>query len=93
MVDSGYLLDDPPAVLEKICAGCGLPFEHNMTRWPEGPKPYDGVWAPYWYVNVHTSSGFQRQATSKRALPSRLEGLCREAQHFYEKLLPFSLKA
>lgn len=93
VVDSGFLLDDPAAVLKKICAACGLPFEHSMTHWPAGPKPYDGVWAPYWYVNVHTTTGFQRQPTSKRALPSHLQSLCREAQYFYEKLLPFSVKA
>lgn len=93
VVDSGFLLDDPAKVLEMICKECGLPFEHRMTHWTAGPKPYDGVWAPYWYVNVHTTTGFQRQPSSKRALPARLDSLYREALPFYEKLLSFSIKA
>ena len=92
VVDSAYLLDDPSTVLEKICAACGLHFEDEMTRWPAGPKPYDGVWAPHWYVNVHTTTGFQRQSTDKFALPAHLHSLWREARDFYEKLLPFSVK-
>lgn len=93
IVDSGFLLEDPSAVLGKICAACGLAFQERMIHWPAGPKPYDGVWAPYWYVNVHNTTGFHRQSKSKRTLPGHLQGLYSEAQHFYEKLLPFSVKA
>lgn len=93
VVDSGLLLENPVAVLEKMCVRCGLPFEQRMAHWPAGPKPYDGVWAPYWYVNVHHTTGFEAQPTSKRTLPGHLHSLCAEARHFYEKLLPFSLKA
>lgn len=93
VVDSGFLLDDPAAILKKICAGCGIDFQHRMTGWPAGPKPYDGVWAPYWYVNVHKTTRFERQPARHQALPDHLRNLCQEAQGFYEKLLPFSLKA
>jgi hypothetical protein len=28
-----------------------------MLHWAQGPKPYDGVWAPWWYANTHKSTG------------------------------------
>lgn len=32
-----------------------------MLSWPAGPKPYDGVWAPWWYTNTHKSTGFNKE--------------------------------
>jgi hypothetical protein len=93
VVDSGLLLQDPAKVLEKLCNRCAIGFNSNMLSWPTGPKSYDGVWAPFWYENVHRSSGFQKQKTSSRELPKHLEGLYTQAKRYYEKLLPFSLKA
>lgn len=93
VIDSGILLRDPEAVLAKVCGHCGLAYEQRMAHWPAGPKAYDGVWAPYWYANVHRSTGFERQPTSSRPLPAELAGLCREARRFYENLLPFAVNA
>ena len=93
VVDSGLLLENPIPVLARLCKLCGLEYEQRMAHWPQGPKPYDGVWAPYWYANVHRSTGFERQPTSSQPLPGHLEELYDEARTFYEKLLPFSLKA
>ncbi len=28
-----------------------------MLGWPAGPKPYDGLWADWWYRNTHKSTG------------------------------------
>lgn len=92
VIDSHFLLQDPVGVLTQVCARCRLTFEQRMAHWPAGPKSYDGVWAPYWYVNVHNSTGFRKQ-TSSRSLPEHLHNLCAEAERFYEKLLPFSVKA
>lgn len=93
VVDAGLLLEDPIKVLTNLCERCRLPFEQRMVHWPRGPKPYDGVWAPYWYVNVHNTTGFKKQPTSSRPLPRHLHNLWAEAKYFYEKLLPFSVKA
>lgn len=93
VLDSGELLKDPPAVLSGLCKRYGLAFEQRMVHWPAGPKPYDGVWAPYWYVNAHKSTGFAPSPAPSRPLPPRLNGLYQEARHFYEKLRAFSLKA
>jgi hypothetical protein len=93
VLDTGLLLDNPGVVLRKLCDSCKLMFEQRMLHWPKGPKPYDGVWATHWYANVHASEGFTKQKTSSRELPSQLKNLYDQALSFYEKLLPFSLKA
>jgi hypothetical protein len=92
VLDSEFLLQDPPAVLAQLCSRCNLAYEQRMVHWPAGPKPYDGVWAPHWYSNVHRTTGFEKPAASTRTLPAHLNGLLKEAQSFYEKLRPFSLK-
>ena len=91
VIDSGMLLQDPPVVLKKLCQALDVPFEATMLRWPPGPKPYDGVWAPYWYKNVHQSTGFAKQSTSDRAMRDDLLELYEQARFYYEKLLPFAL--
>jgi hypothetical protein len=93
VLDSGLALQNPEAVLLKLCAACEIPFDNAMLTWKKGPKTYDGVWAKHWYANVHNSTGFEKQNTSERLLPTNLENLYNEANFYYEKLLPFSLKA
>lgn len=92
VLDSGLLLENPEAVLKQVCECAGIVFEKQMLSWPAGPKPYDGVWAPYWYANVHNSSGFEKQATSERSLPDNLKPLAEEADTYYQKLLQHAIK-
>jgi hypothetical protein len=92
VLDAGYLLENPESVLTQLCKRVGIPFQKSMLTWPPGPKPYDGIWAPHWYSNVHRSTGFEKQSTSSRLLPEHLEELYQDAKLLYEKLLPFSLK-
>lgn len=92
VIDSGYVVEDPVAVLTKLCHAVGISFDASMLTWPAGPKPYDGVWAPHWYANVHRSTGFEKQKTSSRPLPERLLPLCENAMHYYEKLLSFAIQ-
>jgi len=92
VLDSAWLLEDPEKVLKHLCNHMNIPFEDSMLRWPQGPKPYDGVWAPYWYNNVHQTKGFARQQTSSRTLAEHLKPLHEKAMHYYEKLSPFSIK-
>jgi hypothetical protein len=91
VLDSGVLLENPRGVLTKLCAAIGLEFTPAMLRWEAGPKPYDGVWATYWYGNVHRSTGFEKQNSSSRQLPSHLTTLYEEAAPYYEKLLSFAI--
>lgn len=92
VLDSGLLLENPQPVLKKLCAAAEISFEESMLKWQAGAKPYDGVWAPYWYTNVHRSTGFEKQQTSDRALPEHLTPLYNDSRKYYEKLLPFALR-
>jgi hypothetical protein len=93
IIDSGLILDNPEGVLCKLCNAIGIDFQPAMLQWKAGPKQYDGVWANHWYSNVHQSTGFEKQKTSERTLREDLKPLYQQAYRYYEKLLPFCLKA
>lgn len=86
VVDSADLLADPPAVLAALCARVGIAWDPAMLAWPAGPKPYDGVWAPHWYANVHRSTGFAAPRPADREVPARLRPLLAACQPLYERL-------
>ena len=44
---------------------------------------------PYWYKNVHQSTGFAKQKTSERELPGHCEPLYKLALPYYEKLASY----
>lgn len=93
VLDSNEILKNPEKVLKQLCQVLEIPFYSSMIHWKPGPKKEDGVWAKFWYQNVHQSTGFERQKTSNRVLPKYLEPLYKECKIFYDRLYPFSLKA
>lgn len=93
VLDSGELLKDPPGVIEKLCHALDIPYEAEMLHWEAGARPEDGVWARYWYANVHRSTGFRKQETSNRPLPEHLLPLYEEAKPYYEALYEYAFRA
>lgn len=93
VLDSNEILKDPENVLKKLCIALDIPFYKTMLSWKAGPKKEDGVWAKYWYENVHQSTGFEMQKTSNRALTEYLEPLYFESKKYYDLLFKYSLKA
>ncbi len=93
VLDSNELLQSPQNILQQLCAALQISFDEKMLRWPAGAKPYDGVWAKYWYDGVHNSTGFEKQKTSERQLPVYLEPLYNECKLYYGQLSAYSLKA
>ncbi len=93
ILDSGELLRDSPGVMQKLCHALDITFDPKMLEWPAGTRPEDGVWAKYWYHNIHQTTGFSKQKTSERPLPDHLTALYEEAKPFYEALYQHSLKA
>ena len=93
VLDSNEILKSPINVLQQLCDALQIPFTEKMLHWPAGPKSYDGIWAKYWYDNVHQSTGFEKQKTSERELPQNLESLYEESKVYYEHLSPHSIKA
>ena len=86
VLDSADLVADPERTLMVLCERLVIPFAPAMLSWNAGPRPEDGVWAPYWYANVHRSTGFVPQPTSTRPLPAHCEELYNEARPLYETL-------
>jgi hypothetical protein len=93
VLDAKQLLLNPPGVLRQLCARLGLPFDEAMLRWPAGPRPYDGVWAPYWYHNVHKSTGFEPYNEKREPFPERLLPLLAECRPHYELLAQVAIQA
>ena len=87
IVDAQTLLKDPARILQQLCSKLDLGFDEQMLSWSAGPRPEDGIWAPYWYHNVHQSTGFKPYVARNIELPQRLEKLAQECLPAYEQLL------
>lgn len=90
VIDSNQILANPQKSLTKLCDLLDIPFDPCMLSWKKGALEEDGVWANYWYSNVHNSTGFAKQPTSERPLPKNCEALYAEALPFYNRLANFS---
>lgn len=93
ILDSKELLLNPERVLNQLCDRIELPFESGMLSWSAGPRPEDGVWARYWYHNVHKSTAFQEYRVKIAPFPEPLKSLLEECQPFYDVLYAKALKA
>jgi len=92
VLDSSILLDNPKKALEQLCLACEIPFFEAMLSWEAGPIAEDGIWAKYWYANVHQSTGFKKQKTSERPLPSKLIPLYESLKPYYEEMYASAIK-
>lgn len=90
VVDSSILKAHPKVMLQHLCMLLGIPFTDKQLAWKKGSKPYDGMWASYWYDTVHQSTGFSSDigCNGKVMRPLNKEQLeiYRDALPFYEML-------
>jgi len=93
IVDAHELLMDPRKVLQQLCQALLIPFEESMLSWPPGSRPEDGVWATYWYANVHRSSGFQAYQPGEIRLEGSLKQLADACRPYYEALYGEAIRA
>ena len=91
VVDSRDLLADPAGILRALCAALDVPFDDRMLSWPAGPRASDGVWAPYWYASVHSSTGFAAYRPPASPLPARLGPLAERCLPYFERLHRYRL--
>jgi hypothetical protein len=91
VLDSKQVLLYPAATLEKLCNMIGIPFEDSMLSWEKGGRPEDGVWAKYWYRNVHDSTGFKPYEPKQEPFPDYLKPLLHECLPIYEDLRAHSI--
>ena len=93
VIDSGELLLNPRQVIGKLCERLAMPMDEAMLNWEAGPRIEDGVWAQYWYANVHKTTGFSRKVTTPSKLKGKLLELYEEVLPYYEKLYAIAIKA
>lgn len=93
VLDAKQLLLNPRHVLSQLCDRLGIPFEEAMLSWAPGPRPYDGVWAKYWYQNVHRSTGFEPYREKQEPFPPRLLPLLEECRPHYAMLARVAIQA
>ena len=91
VVDAADVLADPEGTLGALCAALGLAPDPAMLAWPAGPRPTDGVWAPYWYAAVERSTGFGPPAEAAPRVPDELLGLLERCRPYYEELAAYRI--
>ncbi len=93
VLDSKEVLRNPRKILTQACRHLGIKFDENMLQWKAGARPEDGIWAKYWYKNVHNSTGFKPYSPSNIELPEAYESLWNECKPYYDFLYHCALKA
>ena len=91
VLDSQKVLENPKEVLQKLCKFAAIPFDENMLSWQPQQREEDGLWAKYWYHNVHKSNGFQKYKSKEEPFPEHLNSLLEQSQPHYNKLLEYVL--
>ncbi|MEP1307742.1 MAG: sulfotransferase family protein [Balneola sp.] len=86
VLDATIFLKNPERILKKLCSEISIPFEKNMLRWEKGARAEDGVWAPYWYGNIHNSTGFKKYQPKTDPFPENLTSLLKQSEPIYQNL-------
>lgn len=92
VIDSNEVLKNPEKILTAVCENIGIEFQSAMLQWRAGARREDGVWAKYWYKNVHQSTGFAPFEKEDQELPGRLQSIYEEAKPCYDFLYERALK-
>ena len=92
IIDSKTILINPKLALNRLCALLKIPFEESMLTWKMGGRIEDGIWAKYWYHNIHKSVGFKKYRAKKEPFPQTLKPLLESCLPHYKNLIKLSLK-
>ena len=92
VLDSKYLLKNPGLMLGKLCSILGIPFDKKMLKWEKGARKEDGVWASYWYDNIHNSTRFLPYTKKEITLTGSNAELAEECLPYYKFLTAKSIK-
>jgi len=91
VIDSRSILENPEKILKKLCDRLSIPFMTEMLSWPCGPREEDGVWAKYWYKNVHQSTSFKPYKQKSVPFPEHLKPLLEKCSPIYDQLKKLAL--
>lgn len=93
VIDASILKRYPEIVMKEVCYRLGISYTPEQLSWPVGPKSVDGLWAPYWYDEVHKSSGFSsgEKKSDNEGEIQIYPTLTAEQLEVYREALPFYL--
>lgn len=91
VIEGCDVLDNPSAMLTKLCESLDLAFHDSMLSWPAGRRTTDGPWAPYWYERVDASTGFEKPSPSGHDLPNEALPAVEESRPAYDALRSLKL--
>jgi hypothetical protein len=92
VIDARDVLENPEAMLSKLCAAVGVAFDPAMLQWPPGLRETDGVWAKHWYSEVSGSTSFQEYRARTVSVPPALRAVHDRCRQCYEELYQHRLK-
>ena len=92
IIDSRDVLENPRAMLTKLCEALDVPFTDAMLTWPPGPRPTDGVWAKHWYANVERSTSFAPYKPKRETVPDELQSTLEACNEIYQQLHPHRIR-
>lgn len=90
VIDGEALPADPEGALRPLCDRLGIAFTPRMLRWPAGPKPFDGAWAPWDYAAVHRAAGLRAAEGPPPPLGGRYAAWAEAGTAGHERLLRFA---
>lgn len=93
ILDSNETLKNPEGIFTQFFAKVDIQYNPQMLHWTPGAIPEDGVWAKYWYDNVHASSGMGMKKKNTSPFPENSLDLLNESLPYYEQLKEKALKA
>lgn len=93
VLDARDVLQDPRALLGRLCALVGLEFSDRMLEWRPGFRETDGVWAKHWYAKVEHTTTFAPYRPKPDAVPESLLDVLDECNDLYHRLYPHRITA
>jgi hypothetical protein len=86
VLDTSDVLRNPGGMLRALCSKFELQFQEAMLEWPAGTRDTDGIWAPYWYSHVETSTGFGPYLAKDEEVPDEYLKLLEQSTELYDYL-------
>ncbi len=90
VIDAANLRDSPETYLPRLCSKLNISWDPKMLQWDAGLKPYDGIWASYWYPSVNSSTGFKKNIQQKEFSDTVLN-FAAMAKDSYHELLTYKI--
>lgn len=93
VIDARDVLSAPSTTLPALCEALHITWDPAMLSWESGPRATDGVWGPYWYDAVYTSTGFRQPPPPVTDVPASLKPVLDACLPLYDELRDHRLQA